>query len=164
MELNKQPAIHLYWCNSTTYNGLYGCSFIKAVMSKNSFWAINKILHCKISIVISLLNNIFQNIWIPHQEIAIDESIIAFKGKMIGRQHIPTKPHSTGIKIYGMADTKSFIWSFWIYKGKTDIEHNAKPHEIVMDFVKLLLNDKKHLVRLKCCRSKSRMYICSILN
>ena len=54
---------------------------------------------------------------------------------MQGRQHIPTKPHATGIKLYGMADEYFYIYSFWIYKGKKDKNHNAKLHQIVVDFI-----------------------------
>ena len=49
-------------------------------MSRNSFWCCNKIIHCDITTTIKLLNETFQKYWYPYQHIAIDESIIGFKG------------------------------------------------------------------------------------
>lgn len=146
MGLNVLPAIDLYWAKVSSYNGLYGNLFIQKLMTRDMFWAINRIIHCNIETVISILNRNFQKYWKPFQFIIVDESIIAFKGRMAARQHIPTKPHSTGIKLYGMADNHAYMWSFWIYRGKNQQSESAKPSDIVLNFIKKIPSNNNHII------------------
>ena len=80
MGLNKEPAINCYW---KTENDLYGCYYIQKLMSKTTFWNINSIIHCDIDELIKLMNQFFQTYWYPFQHVAVDESIIAYKGFLI---------------------------------------------------------------------------------
>ena len=75
-----------------------------------------------------------------------NKSIIAFKGKFKSLQHMPNKPHSTGIKLYGMADSEAYMYSFWLYRGKTDTaEESAKPYDVVVNFIKRIPAAQKHI-------------------
>ena len=65
---------------------------------------------------------------------------------MTGRQYIPLKLHFTKIKLYGIADEKGFIYSFWIYREKKNTIHNAKPHQILLDFANILNKTNKHII------------------
>jgi len=75
--------------------------------------------------------------------------MISFKGHFTGRQHVPTKPHSTGIKYFGIADSRGYLCSFWIYRGKafheemynqgTRIFNSAQPSNVITDFMTVLL-------------------------
>jgi hypothetical protein len=49
-------------------------------------------------------------------EVAIDETLVLFKGRYKYCQHIKGKPNSTGLKLYGLADIAGFLWKFWFYK------------------------------------------------
>jgi len=46
--------------------------------------------------------------------VVIDETIVAFKGKWKGRQHVRGKPHSTVLKLFSAADTTGYIFDFWL--------------------------------------------------
>ena len=55
----------------------------------------------------------------PGQHLAIDESIIAFKGRIGCLQYIKGKPHPWGIKAYVLADSASgYVYKVYIYYGR----------------------------------------------
>ena len=59
-------------------------------------------------------------------QIAIDETLILFKGRYKYCQHIKGKPNSTGLKLYGLADIVGFLWKFWFYKVLLTLIFNLK--------------------------------------
>jgi hypothetical protein len=76
----------------------------------------------KISPIISHLNNKFQELYLPNQDISIDESLTLWKGRLSFKQYLPRKASKFGIKTYELCDfTMGYLWSFLIYTGK-DIE------------------------------------------
>ena len=55
----------------------------------------------------------------PHHENAIDEAMVAFRGRLGFRQYIPTKPHKHGIKVWVCADSHNgYVCDFNVYTGK----------------------------------------------
>jgi hypothetical protein len=53
------------------------------------------------------------------QNIAVDESLTLWKGRLSFRQHIPLKAAKFGIKTYELCEFSSgYVWSFLIYIGK----------------------------------------------
>lgn len=144
MGLAPLPAIYQYWKNDEL--GLYGNRLVQNTLSKKLFWLINSGFHGQVREVIQILNTTFKYHWNLFKHVVIDESIIAFKGRIHFRQHIFGKPHSTGLKIYGMADESGFLWSFWLYEG-ADGGQRAKPTDIVMDFIEQIPGDvKQHII------------------
>lgn len=114
MGMIQLPQLNMYWSD----NELFSCPWIRKRMSREEFYNYHRWFHGDVDLVESKLNNYFFICWAPKQNIAIDESIILFKGRFGGRQHIPTKPDSTGIKILGMADEAAYLLGFWAYQGK----------------------------------------------
>jgi hypothetical protein len=50
--------------------------------------------------------------WNPFQHLAVDEGMIPFKGRYVGRQHIRGKPHATGkTKKFILFSSSNYIWS-----------------------------------------------------
>ena len=68
----------------------------------------------------------------PSQNIAIDESIIAFKGRLGCIQYMRGKPHPWGIKAYVLADSvTAYLYKVCIYLGKqTELVKPELPHTI----------------------------------
>ena len=74
----------------------------------------------KIQPFLDLLLQTIRAVYKPRQHIAIDESVIAFKGRVACLQYLKGKPHPWGIKAHVLADSKSgymyrefgVIWSF----------------------------------------------------
>ena len=63
--------------------------------------------------------NAFRNAWIPRQNLSVDESIIAFKGRLSWVQYMPKKPHKWGIKAWVLADSSNgYVTNFKLYTGK----------------------------------------------
>ena len=46
--------------------------------------------------------------------------MIPFKGRIVFRQYIPRKPHSTGIKYWALVDEHRYMYYFQIYVGKKE--------------------------------------------
>jgi hypothetical protein len=58
----------------------------------------------------------FQNLYILNQNIAIDESLTLWKGRLSFRQYIPLKGAKFGIKTYELCESSSgYVWSFLVY-------------------------------------------------
>jgi len=73
----------------------------------------------KIYPVLSHLNTKFQSLYLPGQNIAIDDSLTLWTGRLSFRQYIPLKSSKFGIKSYELFESSSgYLWSFIIYTGK----------------------------------------------
>lgn len=68
----------------------------------------------------------FQECLQPHENIAMDESMIKFKGRSSLKQYMPKKPVKRGYKVWVLADETGYCWNFEIYTGKTgnEVEKN----------------------------------------
>ena len=143
MGLVPLPKIHLYWSSTGIHQQIYGNLFIRQLLSRDQFYYLLSNFHGDIDEAISILNTKFQKHWTLGKFIIADESLIPFKGRYQYRQHIPNKPHSTGIKMYGLADQYGFLWSFWIYQGPDG--ENTKPFFIVKNFMQQL-SSKNHII------------------
>jgi len=64
----------------------------------------------------------------PGQNISIDESTIAFKGRVIFKRYNPQKPTKWGIRVYTVADSETaFICGFVPYFGKPTTDSLVRP-------------------------------------
>ncbi|KAF2893759.1 hypothetical protein ILUMI_12414 [Ignelater luminosus] len=52
--------------------------------------------------------------------IAVDESIVPFRGRLKFRQHLPLNKHKYGIKLFKLCDTNDYVHSMMVYEGKTE--------------------------------------------
>ena len=56
------------------------------------------------------------------REISVDESMIAFKGRLSFIQYLPNKPHKWGMKAYVLTDSVSgYTYSWRLYTGKSSL-------------------------------------------
>jgi hypothetical protein len=85
-------------------------------------------------------------LYLPGQNIAIDESLTLWKGRLSFKQYIPLKSSEFGIKTYAFCESKSgFLWSFIIYTGKDTVfissisEDTNKTSAFVLSLVEPLL-------------------------
>ncbi|KAJ8932575.1 hypothetical protein NQ318_020684 [Aromia moschata] len=64
----------------------------------------------------------------PEKYIAIDESLLLYKGRLGWIQYIPLKRARFGIKTYMLCESKSgYVWNFIIYTGKqTNLDADYK--------------------------------------
>ena len=138
MGIIKLPDLKDYWSTHATIN----FPFFRSVFSRNRFFQIYGTLHVgtingslkkeKIQPFLDLLLPTFQAAYIPNQQVAIDESIITFKGRVSCLQYLKGKPHPWGIKAYVLADSATgYLHNVTIYFGReTELLRPDLPHTV----------------------------------
>ena len=151
--------VHVYTC---TPNNMYVHFFslgvtgarsgLSSIMSSRRFELILRFLHLKdseaqpsrgqpgfsrlykIQPFLDLLLQSFKNLYIPSQNLSIDESMISFKGRLSFLQYLPKKPHKWGPKAWVLADSlNGYTWAWKLYTGKeTDHPVKGLAHRVVM--------------------------------
>ena len=129
-----------YWSTCATCN----IPFFRQVMPRDRFLQILGMLHVseidarprqsKIQPFINLLLPIIKCNYTPDRQVAIDEAVISFRGRVSFRQYIKGKPNTWGIKAYVWSDSKSgYMHNLLVYYGKDtclierpDLSHTCK--------------------------------------
>lgn len=127
MCLNSRNDYKLHWSQDSLYENME----VKKLISKHEFCSILHHAHPKPHVLVKLANTHFQRYWKPYSHVSIDEGLICFKGRYEHRVHIRGKPDATGLKIYGLADEKSYLYAFLLYEGQ---------HHTVFEIVEELLD------------------------
>lgn len=96
----------------------------------------------------NILREKFEQLFVPYQNICIDESLMLWKGRLSFKQYIPKKGHRFGVKFFVIVDCKTgIILGFIIYVGsETEIDTHDDlgiSGSIVMTLMKLYL-EKGH--------------------
>ncbi|KAL8598379.1 hypothetical protein ACOMHN_032656 [Nucella lapillus] len=133
MGVIKLPSYRLY---CSTREDLHQRSITK-VMSKNRYEELVVNFHLndstqnpprghpdhnklyKVMPIISHAKRTFPTLYKPHQNLAVDEAMIKFKGRCSFLQYVPAKPHKWGIKAWALCDSESYyMLDFDVYTGK----------------------------------------------
>ena len=127
-----KPFQKWYW----TTNRLLATPFFGTVMSEYRFSLIMKYFHFtnndefdeathpapklkKIWEVWQLIVGNFQRTYVPERDISVDESLMAYKGRLSWIQYIASKRARFGIKTYMLCESSTgYIWNSIIYTGK----------------------------------------------
>ncbi|XP_062620039.1 piggyBac transposable element-derived protein 4-like [Saccostrea cucullata] len=140
----RLPTKNDYWRSS---KWMFTTQFGK-VMPRDRFTQIWRYLHLqnneeqpqqpdklwKIRWFIEFLNTKLKELYVPHENVTIDESMIKFKGRLAFRQYLPAKPIEWGVKIWIMAESDTgYMHNFQIYKGKENNTEKGLVHRVVMD-------------------------------
>ena len=139
-----------YWSTSDTTN----LPFFRSVFPRNRFFQIFGALHVgdlesslkrdKIQPLLDRLCPMFQEAFTPAQQIAVDESVISFTGRVSFRQYLKGKPNPWGIKAFVLADSNSgYLYNVKIYFGReTELVRPDLPHtaRVVLSLVEGLHN------------------------
>ena len=73
----------------------------------------------KIQPFLDLVIPSFQQYFVPGKALAVDEAMIAYRGRVSFRQYVRGKPHPWGIKAYVFADSDTgYLYSVAIYYDK----------------------------------------------
>lgn len=132
MGLVRYPKIPCYWSKANIYKN----SITSQIMARNRFQSLLRFWHFsdnaspdaaasrthKIDVLVSFLNSKYKEILKPDQYIAVDETMIPFRGRLGFRQYIPGKRHKYGVKLFKMCDRKGYTHSFSVYQGKHERE------------------------------------------
>ncbi|XP_054718570.1 piggyBac transposable element-derived protein 4-like [Uloborus diversus] len=149
-----KDSISDYWSNDE----LIDTPIFRKAMTRDRFLEILKYLHFenneskpgknssydrlwKIRKVFELLNNAFKSVYDPTEQLAIDEVIVKFKGKVLFRQYIPNKRKQWGIKMYKISDKNGYTYDMNVYLGKD--QENKKlsaSHNVVTKMAQCVKN------------------------
>ena len=115
MGLISLPKIKDYW--KTTW--IAEMPFFARVMSRDRFellfWLLH-VSHCegnvvkrvdKVKLLLECLITKFQARFYPEQELAVDETVVGFRGRFGAKQYMPKKPMKWGIKCFTLADSST---------------------------------------------------------
>ena len=129
-----------YWATDYTTN----LPFFRSVFSRDWFFQIFGALHVgdlegttkrsKIQPLLDKLRRTIETAYTPGQQIALDESVISFCGRVSFLQYLKGKPNPWGIKAFALADSKSG-YKICIYYGKESqlIDRPELPHTSCCD-------------------------------
>jgi hypothetical protein len=98
----------------------------------------------KIRLAIDKLITKFQDIYTQEEQLAIDEALCPFRGRIFFRVYIKGKPHKYGIKMFELCEAKSgYIYNLDLYTGvhPTNSEHNT-----AFSVIDRLTKDRKSVV------------------
>ena len=127
-----KPLQKWYW----TTNKMLATPFFGTVMSEYRFSLIMKNLHFanneefdeathpapklkKIWEVCQMIVANFQRTYVPERDVSVDESLMAYKGRLSWIQYIASKRARFGIKFYMLCESSTgYIWNSVIYTGK----------------------------------------------
>jgi len=129
MARNKKLEIQDYWSmDPLSHQPIFG-----KYMSRNRYQIILRMLHfnqnedqvpgdrlAKVRMPLKEITTNFKEAMIPFENLAIDESLVLWKGRLSFKQFIKTKRHRFGIKIFVLCDVETdFILDIIIYTGST---------------------------------------------
>ena len=155
------PTLEDYWKTSW----LSHIPFFSRVMPRDRFELIFWMLHCshsvttpakridKVRTFLDMLLRRFQQKYTPGQNLAIDESMLRFRGRFVGKQYMPKKPVKWGIKLFSVADSRNgYLLNTLIYTGAETLDDASpsyaslpQPAQVVMHLMHRYLHKGYHL-------------------
>ncbi|RXN17129.1 piggyBac transposable element-derived 4-like protein [Labeo rohita] len=134
MGLVRKRSLKDYWSTDP----IIQTSFFSNLFSLDRFQLLLRALHFannatanfrdplnKIRSVFTSLMAAFGQMFIPHRDLYIDESLLLWKGRLRFRQYIPSKRKRFGIKLFMLCDgLTGYVLNVIVYTGSsTDITH-----------------------------------------
>ena len=160
MGLVDLPCLHDYWKRDP----LFFCPAIAERMARDRFLDIHKYLHfvdneilvhpgephydrlCKVRPILEMIEERFVLTYQPHQECAIDEAMVPYKGRSSLKQYMPKKPVRRGLKVWMRSDsTSGYISQFQVYVGKEVSSETGLGARVIKDLT-TTLHQKHHIV------------------
>lgn len=144
--LVSKPTIASYWSQQPILH----TPIFHQMMPRNRFQALLRFWHCndnkqepprnhpnrdrlfKVRPLLAHLEEKFQTVYKPEKDIAIDESLLLWKGQLIFKQYIPLKRARFGIKIFNVCEKSGYTYKLRVYTGKEDpafAVHDHVPEE-----------------------------------
>ena len=133
MGINRLPKMEDHWSTKWPFGGQ---SFSR-IMSRDRFSVILRFFHINDSAgyipkgqpgydplykIRPLLERILQNcrkMYTPNRELALDEAMVSYKGRVWFLQYLPKKPKKWGLKAFALADARTgYVINWSLYAGK----------------------------------------------
>ena len=153
MGIISLPQVRDYWSSDPILKH----KWFSTIMSRNRFLEILRYFHIvdnttapsrsdpnynrlwKIQPIISVLQETCRDLYSPHEQLSIDESMIGTKCCLSFIQYIKAKPVKWGIKVWICCDSKNgYICAFEVYTGKDPakpLHANGLAHGVVVSLL-----------------------------
>lgn len=158
MGLVQMPTLEDYWSQNIRYK----TNVAQKTMSRNRFQSILRFLHfsddekapnndkIKTYKVRHLINKIVENFQMamePEEYLAVDETMIPFRGRIIYRQYTPEKIDKyIGVKLCKLCGTNGYTYNLKIYGGNSQVNRRGVGCRIVLDLSHRYLNVGRTIV------------------
>ncbi|XP_038065704.1 piggyBac transposable element-derived protein 4-like [Patiria miniata] len=173
MGMDRRPNYDAYWTTEWTIQ----TPGIRAILSRDRFYLILQVFHTtdnalltqagdpnhdhqgKIKEVMDMLVSRWQSAYYPGREIAVDETIIPFKGRSSMKVYKPNKPHKWGLNCWNIAESNTgYIWNSELYQGKTNNETEVGLYKNVVLRLSQPFNGKGHHIYMDNLFSSPELY------
>ncbi|XP_015598511.1 piggyBac transposable element-derived protein 4-like [Cephus cinctus] len=147
----KKSKIDLYWSKRR----ILETPVFPQIMPRKRFLSITHYLHFvnnemmskedrirKVQSVVKYLNTKFQQLYVPEEDVVIDESLMKFRGRLNYVQFIASKRARFGVKFYKLCEsTSGYCSKFKIYTGQDKTQGSDIPvsQSVVMELAKPIL-------------------------
>jgi hypothetical protein len=152
MGIDRLPRTDMYWSETFSH------PLITAVFSRDRFKQLLRFFRVvapdpaaadrdplpHIASLAAKLNASFAANYTPSQQLALDEAMVAFKGRSPIKQYIPSKPHKWGYKIYCLS-SEDYLLHFEVYAGAERRSDDGVTFDTVMRMTRGYEN-KQHVL------------------
>ena len=76
----------------------------------------------------------------PGETVAIDETMVPWRGRLAFRQYNPGKAHKYGLKIYKLCDPEGYTYTSQVYAGKDRYTQRGRPTALVTHSYQIVLD------------------------
>jgi len=156
----QKPTLDSYW----TTRLLLSTPYVRFIMSRDRFELLLRCLHFadnanapafdnaadrsfhKIKAFFDYVVNRFSSVYVPQSDVAIDESLMLWKGRLQMKQYIPLKRARFGLKTYALCECSTgYIWKSLLHTKTCtmpleDAADGLVSSRIVLTLIKDLLN------------------------
>lgn len=175
MAIITQMDISEYW----TVNPVTSTPFFPSVMSRDRFLLLLAFLHLndndkyiprgvegheplfKLGPLYHRILTKFRSVYKPNQALAIDESMVAWRGNLSFRVYSPDKPVKYGLKAYVLCDSENaYCLRFKLYTGKKSVQpsENGATYDLIMDLMRNYF-EKGHILYCDNYYSSPRLFM-----
>lgn len=145
MGIDSLPKRRMYWQGDTRH------ATVAEVLSRDRFESLTRYLRVSppeagaaprnpfsfVRAFIDSLNHSFPRHWNPGRHLALDESMVSFRGRSDIKQFVPGKPHPHGYKIWVLAN-ENYMLQFQLYEGKAAVGPSI--HDMVLQLTQFYRN------------------------
>lgn len=145
MGIDSLPRRRMYWQAETRH------ATIANLLSRDRFESLTRYLRVSppeagaaprspfsfVRAFIDSLNHSFPRHWNPGRHLALDESMVSFRGRSDIKQFVPGKPHPHGYKIWVLAN-ENYMLQLQLYQGKAAAGPSI--HDMVLELTQLYRN------------------------
>jgi hypothetical protein len=145
MGIDSLPQRRMYWQGDTRHGT------VAEVLSRDRFESLTRYLRVSppeaaaaprnpfsfVRAFIDSLNLSFPRHWNPGRHLALDESMVSFRGRSDIKQFVPGKPHPHGYKIWVLGN-ENYMLQLQLYQGKAAAGPSI--HDMVLQLTQLYRN------------------------